>query len=347
MLFLTLIVLSVLTVVVIHGMRTMQVTTAGATMFRNGIQAERLALSGIRLAQVLLYQDMVADRDNDQAVDTLLEDWARFPDTQNFVIPEITIGEIELEIVDEQGKFPINRLVDVQGDEDDVARTLVTLVSTMLRATDLGQEEARNLASYVVWGLKDWMDRDGQMSLPAELQDGQRVDVEELEECRNAPLSDVTEIRLVLELLGIAVDLVDFLYNGDRNTTPGLKDLVSVVHTDGVNINTAHPLILQALARDVEEDVVLPLAMAMDVYRRDAWNRDQLTRSDWYRALATEGSAFVTFPDTVTTSAWFAVRATGTVGAISRTGWAILHRNEQPALSQFIPKSVSVAQVQF
>ena len=137
-LFLTLIILSVLTVVVIHGMRTMQVTTAGATMFRNGIQAERLALSGIRLAQALLYQDMVADKENEQNVDTLLEDWARFPDTSNVVIPEITSGEIRLEIVDEQGKYPVNRLADVPGEDDEVARTLAGIVSAMLETTDRG-----------------------------------------------------------------------------------------------------------------------------------------------------------------------------------------------------------------
>jgi hypothetical protein len=213
------------------------------------------------------------------------------------------------------------------------------MVATMLGTTDLGAEEAESLARYVVWGLKDWMDRDAQTSVPMESQEGQWVDVETLEGCRNAPLTDVSEVRLVLERLGLYADLVDFLFNGNEGSPPGLRDLVSVMHSGGVNINTAHPLILQAMARDVEEDVAQGLARAMDAFRRETWNEDALASSDWYRELAVEGSAFVTFPDTVTRSDWFAVRSTGRVGAISRTGWAVLQRTEQTGSSPSIRKS--------
>ncbi|WP_462324768.1 type II secretion system minor pseudopilin [Desulfoplanes sp.] len=346
-LLLTLIILSVLAVVVIHGMRTMQVATAGATMFRNGIQAERLAISGIRLAQAMLYQDLLADKEEEQIVDTLLEDWAVFPRTRDFVIPEILSGEIGLEIIDEQGKYPVNRLVEAGTGGEDVAKTLGGIVSTMLREAGIGEEESLEAARYVVWGLKDWMDRDTQTAIPVEFQDGQLVDVEELEDCRNAPLTDVNEIRLVLERLGISADLVDFLYEGNGAEIPGLKDLLSVAYTGGVNINTAHPLVLQAIARDVEKDVALPLAQAMDEYRRDAWNKDQLARSDWYRELAVEGSSFVTFSGAVTTSSWFTVRATGTVGAISKTGMATLQREENPDTAKSIPENVRVDRVKF
>ena len=346
-LLLTLIILSVLAVVVIQGMRTMQVATAGATMFRNGIQAERLAISGIRLAQALLYQDMLADKEDEQIVDTLLEDWAVFPRTRDFVIPEIASGEIGIEIVDEQGKYPVNRLVEAGSGSEDVARTLTAIVSTMLREAGIGEEESLEAARYVVWGLKDWMDRDKETAIPVEFQDGQLVDVEELADCRNAPLTDVNEIRLVLEQLGISADLVDFLYQGNGGEIPGLKDLLSVAHTGGVNINTAHPLLLQAIARDVEKDVALPLARAMDEYRRDAWNEDQLSRSDWYRELAVEGSSFVTFSGAVITSSWFTVRSTGMVGAIARTGMAILQRKESPDTAKSIPENVRVERVKF
>jgi hypothetical protein len=346
-LFLTLIVLSVLAVVVIQGMRTMQVSTAGATMFRNGVQAERLAISGIRLAQALLYQDMLEDREEEEVVDTLLEDWARFPDTSDFMVPEMISGEIGLEVIDEQGKYPLNSLVQPGTGGEDAARSLGSLISIMLREAGVAEDDSMDVARYVVWGLRDWMDRDRQTSIPVESQNGLLVDVEELEDCRNAPLTDVNEIRLVLNRLEIPPDLAGLLYEGDGDEMPGLKDLLSVVHTQGVNINTAHPLVLQAIARDVAEDVALPLARAMDEYRRDPWNRDQLNRSDWYRELAMEGSSFVTFSGAGITSSWFAVRSSGRVGAITKRALAILHRSESPDPEKSIPENVQVERVRF
>jgi type II secretory pathway component PulK len=339
-LLLTLIILSVLAAVVVQGMRTMQVATAGATMFRNGVQAERLAVSGVRLAQALLYRDMLADEEENDAADTLLEGWARFPDTRDVAVPEILTGEIDLEIVDEQGKYPLNRLVQTGTEQEDAFTSLVAIVTCILLEKGTGEEESMELAEYVVGGLKDWMDRDRQTSLSMESRDGLLVDVEEMEDCRNAPLSDVGEIRLILERLAIPFDLAELLYEGDGENIPGLRDLLSVVHIQGVNINTAHPFVLQAMARDVERDAALPLARAMAVYRRDPWNRDQLTRPDWYRELAVEGSSFVTFSGTGVTSSWFAVRSSGRVGAITRSVRSILHRKERPDTQSSIPENV-------
>ncbi len=348
-LFLTLIILSVLTVVVIQGMRTMQVRTAGATLYRNGVAARRLALSGIRLAQALLYQDMLADQEaitgGEQAVDTLIEDWAVFPNTSNTQMPEITNGEISLEIIDEQGKYPLNRLAGSGGGGKETDGELKILIAAMLLETGMEKEKSQALARYVVWGFKDWMDENRETSIPIEFQGGQAVNVEELDHCRNAPLTQTGEVRVILEQLGLPEDLVDFLYYGDGNTLPGLKDLLTVIPSPGVNINTAHPLVLQAIARDVEEGVALPLAEAMDEYRRDAWNRDQLSRSDWYRDLATEGSSFVTFGHAVTRSNWFMVRATGRVGAITHTGIALLARKKKFEPSRPIADNVLVVWV--
>ncbi len=341
-LFVILILLSVLTVVVLQGMRTMQVHTAGATMYRNGVAAERLALSGIPLAQALLCQDVVADTQEEHGADTLLEDWALSSLPQDME-PAFTSGQIELEIVDEQAKYPVNRLAG-EGDKEAV-KVVRGIIEAMLRASGMDEDKSFILAQYVTWSLKDWMDRDRTTTIPIEFQGGQAVNVETLPACRNAPLTQPDEILIVLGCLGLPQALTTFLYEGDGNTIPGLRDLLTIIPPSGVNINTAHPLVLQALARDIDKDAALPLARAMDTFRRDPWNKEQLVRSDWYRELAVEGSGFVTFTGTVTTTSWFTLRSTGRVGAITRTACALLHRTQQPQPSQSFADQVALVWV--
>lgn len=346
-LLLTLMILSILAVVVIQSMRTMQVNTVGAMFFRNGAQADALALSGVRLAEALLYQDSVLDKEADGIVDTLQEDWAMFPECRDFVPPSFITGDVSLRIVDEQGKFPVNTLAQRGGGSGDADKSFTLVVATVLEAAALGDDDAQDVAKHVTWALKDWMDTDKESSVDIASQDAGYTNVEEEDDCRNAPLTCLDEIRLVLLRLGLDAALVHVLYFGKPEIFPGLRDLLTVMHTGGVNINTAHPFVLTALARDVEEDVALPLALAMDTYRRDPWNRDQLIKSDWYRNLAVEGSAFVTFPGTVTRSSCFSVLATGTVGAISRTALAFVRRGDTVDTTKGIPGNVKVERIEW
>ncbi|MFA7166421.1 MAG: hypothetical protein WC124_11375 [Desulfoplanes sp.] len=346
-LLLTLMMLAVLAAIVIQGMRSMQVNTAGAMFYRNGIQADALALSGVRMAQALLNDDLVQSRETGVFTDTLLEDWARFPECEYFVPPDFATGQVALEIVDEQGKFPVNTVGSVGATGADVVKTLNLLVAAVLRAAGMSDDNSQEVASQVVWALKDWVDTDRDSSVELAEQDAGYVNVEEDEGCRNAPLTNLREIFLVLDRLGLEEEVASSLYLGKAGVFPGLRDLLTLNDFEGININTAHPFVLQALARDVDEDVALSLAQAMDRYRRDPWNRDQLAASDWYRELAVEGSAFVTFPGAVTKSSWFSVQATGTVGAISRTVQADMHREGQSDPQKGIAENVQVRRIAF
>ena len=346
-LLLTLMMLAVLAGIVIQGMRSMQVNTAGAMFYRNGIQADSLALSGVRIAQALLYEDLVQSRETGVFTDTFLEDWARFPECEYFVPPEFATGQVALEIVDEQGKFPVNTLSTATAAGEGAVKTLNLLVAVVLRAAGLGDDDSKDVARQVVWAVKDWIDTDRDSSVELAEQDADYVNIEEDEGCRNAPLSSLREIFLVLGRLGLDEELASSLYLGKTGVFPGLRDLLTLKDHEGININTAYPFVLQALARDVDEDVALSLAQAMDTYRRDPWHRDQLVASDWYRELAAEGSAFVTFPGTVTKSSWFTVRATGTVGAVSKTVQACMHREAQPDSQKAIAENVKIQCVAF
>ena len=346
-LLLTLMILTVLAAIVIQGMRSMQVNTAGAMLYRNGIQADSLALSGIRIAQTLLYEDLVRSKESGIVTDTLLEDWARFPECEYFVPPEFATGRVTLEIVDEQGKFPVNILGKNTAVAGDSVKTLNLLVAAVLRAGGVGDDQSLEVARRVVWALKDWVDTDRESSVELAEQSVNYINVEEDGECRNAPLTSLHEVRLLLDRLGLDGELATFLYQGKAGIFPGLRDLITLKNIEGININTAHPLVLQALARDIDEEVALPLARAMDTYRRDPWHSEQLAASDWYRDLAMEGAAFVTFPGTVTRSSWFSVRATGTVGAVSRTAQACIHREIEPDSKKGIAENVKVQHAAF
>jgi general secretion pathway protein K len=308
--------LAVLVPLAVAGIRTVQVDLSGAARYRNGVQAESLALSGLHLARFVLARDLERDTERAVFVDHPGEEWAGSDLSQSDWMPDLVTGSVKIEIRDEQSGFPVNKLVDENGTmREDYVLSFVHLLQGPL--FELENEEAMLLTAAIV----DWMDEDD--SVRVENSAEKAFYQEAGRECgpRNGPLESVEELRLVRWM-------EDEIYFG-REGRPGLRDLVSVQDFDLVNINTADIFILQALASDIDQDSALDLARAMVDYRSDSWHQEFLDRSDWYRDVAAVGAGFVSFPQGKTSSSLFSARVTGRVGGVERTAWGLFSRADR------------------
>ncbi|MFT7244226.1 MAG: general secretion pathway protein K [Candidatus Azotimanducaceae bacterium] len=183
------------------------------TFFDQGI-VRQYALGGEELARQILHQDFLDAPETDHSG----ENWAakdlRFDFEQ---------GEIELLIEDLQSRLNLNSIA-VEGDGKRLAKD---------RLTRLFEEQGLD-AAYVDRVL-DWVDQNnGVSALGAE--DYDYLGLERPYRAANAPMADLSELRLILEMdtEKFSQILPYVAAIGDANTK--------------ININTATPQVLQSIA---------------------------------------------------------------------------------------------------
>jgi general secretion pathway protein K len=179
----------------------------------HGEQAYAYALAAESWAEVILRRDA-----EDSKIDTLGENWAT-------ALPPIAVegGFVSGRIEDLQGRFNLNNLVGADGkpsvpDLEYFKRLLVLL------------EVEPGLAT----ALLDWIDADINATLP----DGAEDDIYLLEDppyrAANRPLVSTSELRLVK---GFSPEIIALL----------APFITALPEPTALNINTASPLVLQAL----------------------------------------------------------------------------------------------------
>ncbi|NCC24596.1 MAG: hypothetical protein EOM25_05245 [Deltaproteobacteria bacterium] len=308
-----LLVLAMLVPVAILSTRTVQVDLSGSSRLRNGVQAESLALSGIRMVHWALARDLEKDTERAVFVDHVGEDWASFFDSEGRGAGGFETGEVAGRIVDEQSRFPINRLLDGNGTvRPEYEQTLRNLLEGPL--FELEPEAAGELIA----SIADWMDDDSDLRSENSAEEEQYREAGVMCGPRNAPFMSLDELRLVY-------GMTDDVFNG-RDGMPGLKDLVTTAIFDMVNINSADIFVLQAMARDIPQDTALEVARAMVAFRVDPWHHDFLDRGDWYREVAVDGAGFVSFPLGGTSTSLFRAEVEGRVGGVSRRALGLFSR---------------------
>jgi len=167
-------------------------------------------------ARVLLRRDV-----EDGPVDHLDEDWAR-------ELPPLAVtgGQIAGRIEDLEGRFNLNNLL-VEGQPDELA---VARFRRLLELLEL--DPAR------VNAVLDWLDEDLEPRFPDGAEDDRYSTLEPPYRAANAPFASVSELRLVEGFDAEAL----------RRLRPYLSALPGRVP---VNVNTAPPLLLQALFPDL------------------------------------------------------------------------------------------------
>ncbi len=219
-----LLVIAILFPLVLAFTSRVQVNLLQAENFRNSVQAVRLSRSGIEGAIGVLKTD-------DPTYDTLKDVWAM--DLPTFSVAE---GRLEVKIKDEDGKIPINLLVQTNGTDvnKDVDQRLRKLISRLG-----GRPE-------VVDALIDWIDTDDMVTGAA----GAEYDYYKPlgYASKNGPIDSLDELSMVK---GFDKELLI-----DKN----LLDYLTVAQTDGkVNVNTASSEVLFALLGTQTTTLAQPL----------------------------------------------------------------------------------------
>jgi general secretion pathway protein K len=318
-LILVLLMVSILVVLVLETIRAMQVEEAGARYFQESFSAEALAKSGVQLAMALLAADgELAREDEKKNVDHVGESWALLPQPDSLPTTLPDVGELEGHVLDESGKFPINFLVD---DDGALRPTHNNVLVKLLTSTPFSMEPEETTG--LVMAIKDWLDKDDVPSGEFGAEDDYYQGLEAPYRSKNGPMTSLAELQLIR-------GINESLYFG-KEGEPGLKDLLTIYGNGKININTAGPLILQALvSSSAAEETTADWAESVIAYREDSMHWDFLVESDWYRNRMV-GFNDISLPAEIITvrSSHFSVQMTGITGAGRKSIFAYLERQER------------------
>jgi general secretion pathway protein K len=220
-----LLVVSVVTVVAIAMATRQHIDVRRTGNLIHGEQAYDYALAAENWARVVLRRDA-----EDSDYDSLAEDWAT-------ALPPIAVegGLVDGAVEDLQGRFNLNNLANIpdqeepEGTGEDTGGGTGKGISYYRRLLDiLGLEAA--LADTLV----DWMDADINVRFPNGAEDEYYLLLDRPYRTANRPLVNVSELRLVKGYDKRAIELL-------------LPHVTALPAETSINVNTATPVVLQAL----------------------------------------------------------------------------------------------------
>jgi general secretion pathway protein K len=311
-LILVLLMVSILVVLVLETIRAMQVEGAGARHFRDSLQAEGVAKSGVSLAISLLAKDLAENK-----VDHPGEPWAQMAKADDLPVQLPEEGTLEGKVEDETSKFPINYLVDKDGKPQEIYQNILTGLLTN-KPFALEEEEAQGL----VKAITDWLDRDDEISGFFGAETDYYQQLEQPYKCKNGPFTSLAELQLVR-------GMTEALYFGAEEN-PGLRDILTVYGDGKININTADLLILKAMvSKSVSEDTAQAWGEDVKKYREEPMHWDFLGEPDWYRNRM-PGYNDISLPAEIVTtqSNHFSAKFTGKAGVGRKSIFACLERTK-------------------
>ena len=197
-------------------------------------QARAFGVSGERFAAALLYRDVQSgDRENSDSLD---DDWA-------LTIPPIPIDTASIQgcVVDMQGRFNLNNLVNVDG---------VVQLAYAQQFRALLQE--LNIEASKADAVIDWVDSDLNFTAPEGAEDEYYSSLDVGYRAANAPFVSVSELQLVKGFSSaIEQEAEDY-----ELLLPHISALPVGDEPTAVNVNTATPEVLASLS----ETEVKPIA---------------------------------------------------------------------------------------
>ena len=215
-----LLVVSLVTVAAVAMATRFQVDMRRTGNLLNGEQAYAYAVAAESWAYVILRRDREESKH-----DSLDEDWST-------ALPPIPVegGFVNGQVEDLQGRFNVNNLFIAGGELDTVQ---LDYYKRLLEV--LGLEPALAPA------LQDWIDPDINATFPDGAEDDEYLLADVPYRAANRPLVDISELRLVK---GYTPEVLAVL-------EPHVTALPAMAI---ININTATPVVLQALHADLGED---------------------------------------------------------------------------------------------
>lgn len=188
--------------------------------------ARDFSISGERFAVAMLYRDRKEGlRGNSDSLD---DDWAQ-------TIPPVPIDNASIKgcIVDMQGRFNLNNLINEEGD---LVEQYVVQLKSLLGELSIDQAKAEAIA--------DWVDRDVNATVPDGAEDDYYTGLTPAYRAANQPFFSVSELLLVK---GFSANVEEEKADYDL-----LVPHISALPFDGrptpVNVNTATPEVISSLS---------------------------------------------------------------------------------------------------
>lgn len=294
-LLLTLLVLTLLVALILEFDAEARREYRDAAAFRDNFKATVLARAAVQAARGVLQQDSLKEKQTGQVFDAPTDLWA-FPIT-NYAIGD---GLLNAQIEDEQGKLNLNDL-GIAGEPGKAAT-----VKKFKRLFDLVQVNP-DLVDVIV----DWVD-DNEVQEPAGAESlyyqGQRPSYK----AANSTLQTLLELRLIK---GITPEIIE-----------KLSKVVTVFPIEGgklVNINTAGPLVLQALDQRITQSMATQIIQA----------RPFKTKVDLDRVSSFEEIGKQLRSQYDVKSDFFSARMIVTVNEVTRNATVVLQRDPSTGTS--------------
>ena len=234
-LLLTLLVLTLLVALILEFDAEARREYRDAAAFRDNFKATVLARAAVQAARGVLQQDFLKDKQTGEFFDAPTDLWA-LPIT-NYAIGD---GLLTAQIEDERGKLNLN---DLAAGGDPTARKVKVLrVKRLFELVQVNPD--------LVDAITDWVDQD---EVP-EATGAESLYYQTLRpsyRAANAPLQTLLELRLIK---GMTPDII-----------AKLSKVVTVYPQEGesrVNLNTAGPLVLQALDPRITQGMAMEIVQA-------------------------------------------------------------------------------------
>ena len=234
-LLLTLLVLTILVALILEFDAEARREYRDAAAFRDNFKATVLARAAVQAARGVLQQDILKEKQTGQSFDAPTDLWA-FP-IKNYAIGD---GLLNAQIEDELGKLNLNDL-----GIDGVAAAKAATVKKFKRLFELVQVNPD-----LVDAIIDWVD-DNEVQEPAGAESLYYQAQRPSYKAANTKLQTLLELRLIK---GITPEIIE-----------KLSKVVTVFPVDGgkpVNINTAGPLVLQALDPRITQSMAADIIQA-------------------------------------------------------------------------------------
>ena len=234
-LLLTLLVLTLMVALILEFDAEARREYRDAAAFRDNFKATVLARASVQAARGVLQQDLLKDKQTGQFFDAPTDLWA-LPIT-NYAIGD---GLLNAQIEDERGKLNLNDLAT--GGDPIAKKAKVQRVKHLFELLQVNPD--------LVDAIVDWVDQDEKPE-PAGAESLYYQTLRPSYRAANAPLQTLLELRLIK---GMTPEIIQ-----------KLSKLVTVYPSEGeskVNLNTADPLVIQALDSDITPSMAAAIVQA-------------------------------------------------------------------------------------
>lgn len=311
-LVLTLMAVSFMVAVTVQLFSSVNLQIQASVNLRDSIQLDAMNRAALDLARAAL----AADQEED-TFDSLHDLWNLLD--QEAMGSLLGPGRLTVEVADLSGRLQVNALVSQEKDparRQGVEKVQFELWMRFLTSGRFAIED-RDQAEALLDAVRDWIDQDDTERNKG-TESGYYQGLSPPYTTRNGPIPYLEELLLIR---GMTPDI--FYGNEDR---VGIARFLTVAGGDGkININTAPPEIIAALAEGIDDEMI----QSMLLFRQDPDNRELLATPQWYREVdGFPGDLNLDQGLLTAVSHYFVVTTSARNDGIVRTGEGYLLRND-------------------